>query len=125
FPYTTLFRSGEPSVIVAEAAGGSTQHDKSSHVIPDRHWDRDQALQMEVVRDVVDQLDQPVLVERGEGGAGLDRGKQRSGVAVGPVHRLRPKAVDADSRRLGHEAPSIGGRQVAAREVGSDVAGDA
>ncbi len=114
----------EPAVVVVEIALLLAQQDEAADLVADAHRHRHQPCDVQVVRQVVDQLRKRRLIVADVLLARLDSAEQRSGVPRVALHRHRMEAIEADARRLRKELPAVGRRGVVAREVGARLPRD-
>ena len=91
----------------------------------DASGDGDHAREVKVVRQIADQLAQPVLIGRAEGRSRLDGGEEAAPTAVWTVHGLGAQSFDTEPRRLRDKAAPVSGSQVATGEIRTHVARDA
>ncbi len=115
---------GQSKVIVGETTALVTEHDEAADAVTDPHRHGQQALDLEVGRDVAHEPHQPGLVMADELPARLDRSDQRACTARS-VDGLRAQAIEAEAGWLRHKLLAVCRDQVADGERRSDLARDA
>jgi hypothetical protein len=117
-------RPRQPAVVVGEASRLVAQQDEAADVLANRHRHRHQALDVQVLGEVVRELPQTAVVTPYELLARLHRRRQRAGAAGHAVDRLRVEALEPNAWRLGHELLAVRRREEVAGEGGPDLVRD-
>ena len=104
----------QPAIVVVETARAVPEQDEAAHVRADQHRHGQQALDVELVRNVVEQLGQPGLVDAHEVLAPVDGRQQRPRPFAAGRDRLRVQTAQTDARRLRHEPRAVRRDQVVA-----------
>src|SRR5205807_10010972 len=104
----------QPAIVVVETTGAVAEQDEAAHVRAYQHRHGQQALDVELVRDVVEELGQTGFVDAHEVLAAVDGRQQWAGPFTAGGDGLRVQTAQADARRLGYESRAVRRNEVMA-----------